>query len=97
MNPMNAHTNPHQQIIDPRQAVILSEAASQRRGNAQELARKLLRENAALLKTLGMVLERVGPVELDEEVRSDETILYEVQRYDAHDGRTCRWVGKRQV
>lgn len=87
-----ARTAPHETLIDPRQAIILGS----NREKAQELARTLLRENATLLRVLGAVLDKVGPVELDQAVTDEgSTTLFEVEKYDSHDGLTARWVGKR--
>lgn len=87
-------TSPHERMIDPRQAVALGQS-TRSRANAQEVARQLLEENARLMKVLGLVLEKVGPVELDEVAVRDAGLLYEVEKYDSHDGLSARWVGKR--
>ncbi len=90
---MSAHDRPSAVSIDPHLAVDLS--GTGRRANAQQIARNLLRENAELLKVLGALLERTGPVELDVDLLADAGVLYEVERYDSTDGLTVRFVGKR--
>lgn len=87
-----ASTRAHDRLIDPRQAVILGG----NREKAQEIARRLLAENAQLLRLLGALLERTGPVEIDQALTNEgSTVLFEVEKYDSHDGLTARWVSKR--
>lgn len=91
-----ATTRPNDRMVDPRLAVQLDQANGTRQ-SSQELARHLLQENATLMKVLGMVLERTGPVELDDAILNDSSVVYEIERYDSTDGASIRWVGKRGV
>lgn len=91
---MSANTRPDDRIINPAQAVMLDQAAGNKQ-RAQEIARRLIRENGELLKVLGALLERTGPVELDKALLADAGVLFQVERYDSTDGLSIRWVGKR--
>lgn len=84
----------HQTLIDPAQAVILGKRGDHKK--AQEFARALLAENAYLHRVLGALLERTGPVELDDALTNEHaTTLFEVERYASTDGLSNRWVAKR--
>jgi hypothetical protein len=81
-------------LIDPHAAVLLEGAG--RATRAADRARALIAENAHLMRVLGAVLERTGPIELDRAVTAPESVvLYEIERYESHDGLTDRWVSKR--
>lgn len=99
---MDARTNPSRRIQSMQQRLLLPQTgADDRTTKAQAMARQLLAENAQLLRVLGAVLERVGPVELPVMDTDDGAgplgvpPLFEVERYDANDGLSARWVGKR--
>lgn len=88
-----ADTRPDRRIVDPTLAVRLD--AGKGRADARDTARRLIAENTELLRLLGVLLERTGPVELSAADLADAARVYEVQRFDSHDGTMVRWAAKR--